>query len=392
MHKLSGTNRRSQFLNDQSMPPQMPRKGAAVFYRKALESALADLGELAKARVAVGVFNRCGNALDWPRWMLEGTSDECRPPLPEKLRLADDLTIMANLLDRFGAAPMLSSMLYDVETLFGRRYLEIIAAAPDFITLLHFLIKAVNVQNPHASAAITVQGENARVAITALPALGPLGAFIEQAWAGAMMRSMSLFSPRLRRVALGPDFWPTLMLRGADDATLDAVRALGCVHVAATDGPTMFLVPAGAPVTGNATHDPEVWGGVEAQLRKKWIDDTSMMSIGSLRLHIRQTLEAAQRAPGLDELAEHLGMSKRTVSRKLAALDVSFQTIVGQERMQIARRLLRSGRVPVRSVAKRLGFGSTASFGRAFRQEHGLSPAEWRDQQGPALPDDQKDY
>lgn len=353
------------------------------FYRVALDTVLHELAGLAEARVAVGILTRWGDALDWPAWLLAGTSTECRPPLPIKNRLADDLTITANLLDRFGPAPLLASMLSDIETMFDRRWLELMSAAPDFQSLLHFVIKAANVQNPHARASVTEEAGHFRVTIDALPALGPIGAFVEQAWAVAMMRSLSLFSPRLLRVELGPRSWPTLLLRDADAAALAAIRAFDCIHVEATEGSTTFLTPARAAIVGNARHDPEIWAIGQTRLRKNWIDDPSMMSIGSLRLHIRQTLEATQRAPDLDELAKHLAMSKRTISRKLTALDISFQTIVREEKMRIARRLLDDRAAPVAMVARKLGFGTAASFGRAFRKEHGVSPAEWRDRDEP---------
>ncbi len=73
-----------------------------------------------------------------------------------------------------------------------------------------------------------------------------------------------------------------------------------------------------------------------------------------------------------------LGLSERTLYRRLAAQGLTFGQMVDQVREQRATYLLDNTRMSVEAVAESLGFAETASFSRAFKRWKGLSPLRFR--------------
>ncbi|MDQ3340701.1 MAG: AraC family transcriptional regulator [Myxococcota bacterium] len=79
-------------------------------------------------------------------------------------------------------------------------------------------------------------------------------------------------------------------------------------------------------------------------------------------------------------LAEQLGVGERTLQRKLADHKLTYKQLVQRAREEVAIRGLESGALSVQELAYELGFNSTASFSRAFRQWRGMAPSEWQTQ------------
>lgn len=79
----------------------------------------------------------------------------------------------------------------------------------------------------------------------------------------------------------------------------------------------------------------------------------------------------------LEELAEQLKISSRTLLRRLKQEGVSFQELHDQECSQRAAALLKSGH-SVATVANKLGYAEPVSFRRAFKRWFGVPPSEFR--------------
>ena len=82
--------------------------------------------------------------------------------------------------------------------------------------------------------------------------------------------------------------------------------------------------------------------------------------------------------PGADDLARSLGMSKRTLQRRLASRGTSLQRVIDDLRQDLALRYLSRG-VSLGETAFLLGFSETSAFHRAFRRWHGQTPGDWLD-------------
>ncbi|MGF2687146.1 AraC family transcriptional regulator [Marinobacter sp. DUT-3] len=83
----------------------------------------------------------------------------------------------------------------------------------------------------------------------------------------------------------------------------------------------------------------------------------------------------------LDEIAQALALSPRSLRRKLDQEGTSFRTLVEDERRQIALQFLDGSDMKLEELAIHLGYTDTASFTRAFRRWMGCSPGEYRQTQ-----------
>ena len=92
---------------------------------------------------------------------------------------------------------------------------------------------------------------------------------------------------------------------------------------------------------------------------------------------ITDTLADGQ--PSKSQVARRLGMSERTLHRRLADEGESFQTLVTRARQDAAESLLRSGRHSLVDVAFLTGFSDQTAFTRAFKRWTGLTPSEFSD-------------
>ena len=78
------------------------------------------------------------------------------------------------------------------------------------------------------------------------------------------------------------------------------------------------------------------------------------------------------------EVARQLGMSSRTLSRKLAEEDTSFAEILDELRAALAKRYLRDDTLPVSEIAWLLGYGEVSSLTHAFKRWTGTTPRRFR--------------
>lgn len=82
-------------------------------------------------------------------------------------------------------------------------------------------------------------------------------------------------------------------------------------------------------------------------------------------------------------MAMQLNMSRRTLQRKLAEADLTYQKLVDDTRRDLALRHLDNPRHSVTDVTFLLGFSQQSAFTRAFRRWTGMSPLEYRSRHVP---------
>jgi AraC-like DNA-binding protein len=82
--------------------------------------------------------------------------------------------------------------------------------------------------------------------------------------------------------------------------------------------------------------------------------------------------------PTLRKVARVTGTCPRTLQRHLANHGVTYRTIVGQVRMQVACKLLEARKLSVTEVALELGYTNTSAFFRAFKRWIGMPPRRYR--------------
>jgi AraC-like DNA-binding protein len=83
--------------------------------------------------------------------------------------------------------------------------------------------------------------------------------------------------------------------------------------------------------------------------------------------------------PSLERVADQLGLTPRTLQRKLHELGTSHNELLDQMRRQLAMRYLREPEMAICEVAYLLGFSESSSFHRAFKRWTGVTPREFRE-------------
>lgn len=80
----------------------------------------------------------------------------------------------------------------------------------------------------------------------------------------------------------------------------------------------------------------------------------------------------------VERVAKRLGMSARTLARRLDAEGTSFRELFDQIRNQVAQRELLHGSRTLAAVSEGLGFSNVQAFHRAFKRWTGETPASFR--------------
>lgn len=83
-------------------------------------------------------------------------------------------------------------------------------------------------------------------------------------------------------------------------------------------------------------------------------------------------------APALTQVARALGVSGRTLQRRLTEEGTTLRALVEATREELALSYLDSGRLRVAEIAYLLGYSEPGTFTTAFKRWRGLSPSEHR--------------
>ena len=81
---------------------------------------------------------------------------------------------------------------------------------------------------------------------------------------------------------------------------------------------------------------------------------------------------------GVEQVSRHLGLSARTLQRRLEQAGLSFQQVLNETRKESAQRYLEGGTYSVSEIAGLLGFGEVSAFSRWFAQQFGQPPSRWQ--------------
>jgi len=88
--------------------------------------------------------------------------------------------------------------------------------------------------------------------------------------------------------------------------------------------------------------------------------------------------------PEMVEVARELGMSERTLQRRITEAGTSFRQLMLETRQEVVRHLLAEPSIEIDEIACLVGYEDTNSFYRAFRAWEGTTPARWRALQLPS--------
>lgn len=81
----------------------------------------------------------------------------------------------------------------------------------------------------------------------------------------------------------------------------------------------------------------------------------------------------------LEEVCHLLGMSRWTLNKKLARENTSFSVLLKLSRLEKSSDLLESTDKSIREISELCNFSSQAAFAKFFRQNHCMSPVQYRE-------------
>ncbi len=82
--------------------------------------------------------------------------------------------------------------------------------------------------------------------------------------------------------------------------------------------------------------------------------------------------------PKMNDVARHLGVSARSLHRRLTDEGLTFRTLTEDTRREIAEGLLKEERYSIADIAYLTGFSEQSAFNRAFKRWTGETPARYR--------------
>lgn len=82
--------------------------------------------------------------------------------------------------------------------------------------------------------------------------------------------------------------------------------------------------------------------------------------------------------PEVSHVARDLGMSERTLQRRITDEATTFRALLSDARRELSQQLLADPAIHIDEVTYLLGYQDTTSFYRAFKDWAGVSPGEWR--------------
>lgn len=82
--------------------------------------------------------------------------------------------------------------------------------------------------------------------------------------------------------------------------------------------------------------------------------------------------------PKIDAVAQELGMSSRTLMRRLADQGLTYKSLLDEVRRKLALQYLKDRRINLKQIAYLLGYSEASAFYHAFRRWTGSTPVQHR--------------
>lgn len=94
----------------------------------------------------------------------------------------------------------------------------------------------------------------------------------------------------------------------------------------------------------------------------------------------RLTPALSNGVPRATDIARDMGMSERTLYRRLAEEDLTFRDVLTEAQSSLAQELLRDSKSSIAEIAFLTGFSEQSTFSRAFKRWVHIAPAQFRQQ------------
>ena len=348
------------------------RAGPVPSARDDAALAILMMGASAADRIPAASMLHIGEWLGWPAWLREGTSLAGEEgPLPPMLTRADDIMMMANIIDRSDAFALIEDMLVKPRSALSLIGELAVLHGPDLGSSFDLVVRGLALRNIWVRIEAAVQGEDYVIAVRPVWPMAVLfSPFALCALALLQRAIVSYRGDRLEGMRVATQH------RGEPEAAA-ALAAFRCPVDFSSDG-EMLRLPVAWLADQNPHYDPLVWDVAKAKFAAIEHELSSTGPADPLRAFVSEHLSRTRRVPRLKQAAAHLGMSSRTIVRMLARQNTSFHKLVEAERKARALALIGDTSLSLAEVAEALGFSDMSSFGRSFRTWFGQTPGNLR--------------
>ncbi len=186
----------------------------------------------------------------------------------------------------------------------------------------------------------------------------------------------ALVAQYARKLVSAPLRFTTVELAHTAPDDVAAYRAWFDAPVRFGAGETQLVLPRAALDHALTSSDPALLAILTRaadDLTRRTADDPSMAA------QVARVLRDLLRddAGNIDVVAKRLGMTSRSLQRRLKDEGTSFQAVRDATRQELARRYL-DARLSIAEISFLLGFSEPSAFFRAFKRWTGLTPLEAR--------------
>lgn len=154
-------------------------------------------------------------------------------------------------------------------------------------------------------------------------------------------------------------------------------RIFGDVMVLFNQPSTSLVMPTAALDTVQLHPNPQLFQVLKAQADAQLSELDAGQGLAR-KIHQLVVHHFTDMEPDMDTMARRLGMSARSLRRRLQEEGTSFGEVVGTAMGELSRNVLREKHTTIQEAAFRLGFSEVSSFHRAFKRWTGMTPTQFR--------------
>lgn len=333
------------------------------------------LGPESRQSVAAGATAQFAEWLGWPNWLMHGTSLSGETKLPERIVLADDLIMIANIVDHNKGAEILARLTADFRIPGAPITVPALYNAPTLLDALKFFVRTAAFGSPFLN--VDFRQEPARFSIfigSEIPK-GQFRDFCASAMLSIAYRFVSFFVvEEVQRIEIDIEApnksdlaAPLRKLPGQFSFDADCYALHGQSH-------WLHI--------GNGRTDAAFWNFALERMTVAEREGNKSDIVKRIRAAICRAMETEGRVPRLKQIAAAEGVSERTLVRALATQGIRFHQIIEEERRIKASALIGNASISLSEIARMLGFTDMSSFGRSYRQWFGVTPGQARSRRG----------
>jgi len=178
-------------------------------------------------------------------------------------------------------------------------------------------------------------------------------------------RAVSYLSSRRARHAAGIEQLAVVLPQGVAGAVI-----VGLTVIVQPEFALRLFSDVTSALAWLQCEDPEALAEELASLHRLAADKSLLAGLHRLFMETEFSVS-------LSQAARRLGMSQRTLQRRLSAARTTFHAELSNAKLAMAKTLLSLGGRSITTIALELGFASVQHFSARFSAVHGESPRSW---------------